>query len=126
MRTDTVEAAARRPPQRPVPRVVAAFSSPDDRTPPLEVDRDVVALLGRLYETGRIGEEARKLMAAAPAGSEATAYNQATQTLEGLIAAYDKTRSTLNGILGVLTLVKAPLVAAVPWGLARRLPAGTL
>ncbi len=76
----------------------------------------VVGLLGRLYETGRIGEEARKLVAAAPADSEAKAYNQATQTLEGLIAAYDKTRSTLNGILGILTLVKAPLVAAVPWG----------
>lgn len=76
----------------------------------------VVGLLDKLYETGRISEEIKKLVAGAPASTEAKAYNQATQALEGLLAAYDKTRATLNGVLGVLTLVKTPLLAAVPWG----------
>lgn len=44
VRTDTVEAAAHTLPQRPVARVVAAFASPDDQTPPLEVDRDKAAI----------------------------------------------------------------------------------
>jgi hypothetical protein len=76
----------------------------------------VIGLLNKLYETPRIGAETRKLVAGAPASAEAKAYNQATQTLEGLLAGYEKTRGTLNGVLGVLTLVKAPLLAAVPWG----------
>lgn len=44
VRTDTVQAIPRKLPQRPVARVVTALSSPDDQTPPLEVEKDKNAI----------------------------------------------------------------------------------
>ncbi len=75
VRTDTVEAAARRLPQRPLARVVAAFSSPDDQTPPLEVDRDKAA----------IQKAATALNERSGAAVIETAWVEAPATLEKLI-----------------------------------------
>src|SRR6266487_1050381 len=76
----------------------------------------VVGLLDMLYEAQRIGEEASGLIAAAPTGTVAARYNQATLALEVLSHGYDQTSGILEWVLRILALVKGPLLAAAPWG----------
>ena len=79
--------------------------------------RDIVInLLNKLYETQRIGEETTSLVKAAPEGTTAAQFNQATQTLEALLNGYDKTNGVLGWMLRILALIKTPLLGAPPWG----------
>jgi hypothetical protein len=83
----------------------------------LQEQRDTVtALLDRLYETQRLGEETKALIPVTPEDLPAARYNQATQTLNELIERYAKTKSILINLMRVLSFVKAPLLGAVPWG----------
>jgi hypothetical protein len=82
----------------------------------LEERNPVIGLLDKLYETRRLSEETTKLVEAAPEGTEATRYNQATRELEELLARYSKTRSTLDWLMRILALASTPLLAAAPWG----------
>jgi len=80
-------------------------------------DRSVTAkLLDKLYQTEAAGKEALALLDKAPADLPASAFNQATNTLEVLTGGYDKTCRTLNAVMNGLALFKTPLLAAVPWG----------
>jgi len=76
----------------------------------------VTSLLDRLYETQRIGEETIGLLLAAPGALPAAQFNQATQSLDELLGRYAKTRKVLNSLMRVLSFVKTPILAAVPWG----------
>lgn len=76
----------------------------------------MVGVLNVLYETRRIGEETTGLVEAAPIGTTAAQYNQATQTLEALLDGYDKTKGVLEWTLRILALIKTPLLGAAPWG----------
>lgn len=83
----------------------------------LQEERDTVTgLLDELYETERIGEEVNKVVEAAPAGTEARQYNQATKELKRLSGSYRQTKKVLSGVMKVLGFAGAPLMGAVPWG----------
>jgi hypothetical protein len=83
----------------------------------LRENRDTVtALLDRLYETQRLGDETKALIPAPPASLPAERYNQATGTLNELLERYAKTKSVLTNLMRVLSFVKAPLLGAAPWG----------
>jgi hypothetical protein len=83
----------------------------------IQEKRDTVtALLDRLYEAERVGEEANGQVTAAPATITAEQYNQATKALEELMARYSKTKQILEALMRVLAFVKTPLLAASPWG----------
>jgi hypothetical protein len=73
-------------------------------------------LLDGLYETKRIGKEVNIFLDSAPENTQANCYNQATKTLEDLMARYAINRKIIDGIMKVLEFAKTPLLAAVPWG----------
>jgi len=76
----------------------------------------VAGLVGRLYEVNRIRAEVDQLMEAAAGWPEAHRYNKINETLEELLARHGTTVKTLTWVLRALSLVKKPLLAAVPWG----------
>lgn len=83
----------------------------------IQKDRDTVTgLLDKLYETKRIGEEINELIEVTPQSTEAARYNQATQTLEELLARYEKTKGTLTWVMRIVAVVQTPLLGALPWG----------
>jgi hypothetical protein len=83
----------------------------------IQENRDSVTnLLDKLYETPRIGTDVRALVTGAPADLPAERFNQATKTLEELSARYEKSQKLLEQLMRVLSFVKVPLLAAVPWG----------
>jgi hypothetical protein len=83
----------------------------------IQENRDTVtSLLDKLYEMERIGLETRGLLPEDPSSLPAERYNQATKTLEELLARYSKTQKVLSGVMRVLAYVKNALLPAVPWG----------
>lgn len=83
----------------------------------IQEKRDTVTgLLDKLYEMERIGEETRGLLPEDPGLLPAERYNEATRTLEELMARYSKTKKILGGVMRVLAFVKSALLPAVPWG----------
>jgi hypothetical protein len=83
----------------------------------IQEKRDTVtSLLDRLYEMERIGEATRALLPEDPETLPAERYNQATTTLEELLARYSKTRQVLEGVMRVLAYVQKALLPSVPWG----------
>jgi hypothetical protein len=83
----------------------------------IEQDRGFVStLLDMLYQTERIGQDTADIIAKAPGTLQPAAYNQATEKLNVLHAASDKTSKTLNALMKVMAFVKVPLLAAAPWG----------
>lgn len=83
----------------------------------LQDKRDTVtALLDKVYETGRIGGEVDEKIKQAAANLEAARFNQASSALQTKQEASKKTRKVLNGLMRLLAVVKAPLMAVPPWG----------
>ncbi len=74
------------------------------------------ALLDKLYSSEDLGQEVQVSIAAAPDSLQAAAFNGATKHLEDLLGRYAKTKSTLDKVMTVLSLVKTALLPAVPWG----------
>ncbi|MGD0240527.1 MAG: hypothetical protein ABSB59_09390 [Streptosporangiaceae bacterium] len=80
------------------------------------VEKLVAGLLGRLYEVDRIRAEVDLLLEHASGVADAGQYNRAIDALEDLLARYDTTIKTVTWVLRALSLVKRPLLGAVPWG----------
>jgi hypothetical protein len=80
------------------------------------VEKLVAGLLGRLYEIERIRAEVDLLLKNAAASIDADHYNKAIDALEELLARYGTTTKTVTWVLRALSLVKRPLLGAVPWG----------
>lgn len=74
----------------------------------------VSGLLNKLYETKRLGEDVAAQLGKASDRIAAERYNQATRTLEELIASYAKTRGILDWVMRILSLIKKPLLATAP------------
>ncbi len=80
------------------------------------VEKLVAGLLGRLYELDRIQADVDLLLEHASGVAGAAAYNNAIDALEELLARHDTTIKTVTWVLRALSLVKRPLLGAVPWG----------
>jgi len=76
----------------------------------------VASLLDKLYGTESLGQEVQVSVGAAPDSLQAAAFNSATKRLEELLGRYAKTKSTLDRVMTVLSLVKPALLPSVPWG----------
>jgi len=79
-------------------------------------DLVVAGLLVRLYEIARIEEEVDGLLKGAVGKASAADYNAGLEKMEELLARYDRTMNTVTWVLRAVSLVKAPLLGAVPWG----------
>jgi hypothetical protein len=83
----------------------------------IQEDRDAVAaLLDRLYQTERIGQEALGIVDASSTDLPVNVFNDTTRALQELSARYQKTAGLLDKFMLVLAFVKPPLMQAVPWG----------
>lgn len=79
-------------------------------------DLMVAGLFGRLYEIARIEEEVDGLLKGAAGKASAADYNAGLEKMEELLARYDRTMKTVTWVLRAVSLVKVPLLGAVPWG----------